>query len=61
MTSYKVASYQMRKAVKAAKKRYREKVETHLGNRNSRSVWQGLKMIDYKGRSANSTDVVPHW
>ena len=60
MTSYKVASYQVRKAVKAAKKRYREKVETHLGNRDSRSVWQGLKMMsDYRGRSATSEVVDP--
>lgn len=49
MAPYKSTCYELRKAVKLAKKRYREKVELNLSNNDSRSVWQGLKMItDYK-------------
>lgn len=49
MSSYKVSSCKLRRTVKVAKKRYRDKVEAQLCNRNSR-MWQGLQRItNYRG------------
>lgn len=57
MSLYKAASYKLRRAVKAAKRRYRDKVEAQLCDRDSRSMWQGLRTItDYRGRTHTSAD-----
>ncbi|XP_039908517.1 uncharacterized protein LOC120747010 [Simochromis diagramma] len=49
MTSYKAASYGLRKTVKAAKRRYKDNVESHFQHGDSRRIWDGLRKItDYK-------------
>ncbi len=40
MSEYKASCYALRRAVRAAKRRYRERIESHL--------WQGLKTEDPK-------------
>lgn len=51
MSPYKAAAYKLRKAVKAAKRRHRDKVEGQLRDRDTRRMWQGLRtMTDYTGR-----------
>lgn len=50
MSLYKPESYRLQKTVKAAKKCFRRKVEQQLNNRDSRSMWQGLRtMTGYRG------------
>ncbi|KAK3534953.1 hypothetical protein QTP70_002045 [Hemibagrus guttatus] len=49
MDSYKAASYNVRKVVKEAKQHYGRKLESQLQQRDSRSLWQGLRTItNYK-------------
>ena len=45
MSPYKSASYNLRKAVKTAKRRYWDKVVKQLFDRDSRRMWHGLKTI----------------
>ncbi len=50
MDSYKAAAYNVRIAVKEAKRDYGKKAELQFKEDNPRSMWQGLRtMIDYKG------------
>jgi len=54
MDEYKVASYGLRRALKDAKRRYRDRVEPQMEQRSTRHLWQGLRTItDYPGRSLN--------
>ncbi|XP_062844896.1 uncharacterized protein LOC134303416 [Trichomycterus rosablanca] len=49
MEEYKAASYGVRRAVKEAKRRYGEKIETQFQQSDSRTLWQGLRTItDYR-------------
>ncbi|XP_060799566.1 E3 ubiquitin/ISG15 ligase TRIM25-like [Neoarius graeffei] len=49
MEEFKAASYNVRKAVKEAKRRYGRKLEDHLYQQDPRGLWQGLQIItDYK-------------
>ncbi len=43
MSEYKASCYALRRAVRAAKLRYRERIESHFQLNDSRSMWQGLK------------------
>jgi hypothetical protein len=42
MTEYKQCSYSLRKAIKQAKRQYRDKVESQINGSNTRPMWQGL-------------------
>uniref|UniRef100_A0A3P9JDD6 Reverse transcriptase domain-containing protein n=1 Tax=Oryzias latipes TaxID=8090 RepID=A0A3P9JDD6_ORYLA len=56
MELYKAASYNVRKAVKEAKKRYGRKLESQLQQSDSRSLWQGLRTItDYRAPTSGVT------
>ncbi len=43
MSDYKVSCYTLRRAVRAAKLRYRERIESHFQLNDSRRMWQGLR------------------
>ncbi len=45
MSEYKASCYALRRAVRAAKLRYSERIESHLQLKDSRRMWQGLKTI----------------
>ncbi len=45
MSEYKASCYAHRRAVRAAKLRYRERIESHFQLNDSRRMWQGLKTI----------------
>ena len=44
LTEYKQCSYSLRKAIKQAKRQYRDKVESQF-NGSDTSMWQGLQSI----------------
>ncbi len=49
MDNYKAAAYNVRRAVKEAKRDYGKKVELQFQEGNPRSIWQGvITMTDYK-------------
>ncbi len=43
MSEYKASCYALRRAVRAAKLRYRERIESHFQLNDSRRMWQGLR------------------
>ncbi len=43
MSEYKASCYALRRAVRAAKLRYRERIESHFQLNDSRLMWQGLR------------------
>ncbi len=45
MCKYKAACYALRRAVSAAKHRYKERIESHFQLNDSRRMWQGLRTI----------------
>ncbi len=45
MSEYKASCYALRRAVRAAKIRYRERIESHFQLNDSRRMWQGLRTI----------------
>ncbi len=45
MSEYKISCYALRRAVRAAKLRYRQIIESHFQLNDSRRMWQGLKTI----------------
>ncbi len=45
MSEYKASCYALRRAVRADKRRYRERIESHFQLNDSRRMWQGLKTI----------------
>ncbi len=44
MSEYKASCYALRRAVRAAKLRYRERIESHFQLNDSRRMWQGLPL-----------------
>ena len=56
----KIAQYNLRKAIKRAKRQYMEKIEKQLSENDSRRVWQGIHSIsDLKARPSFTTNVLP--
>ncbi len=56
MSEYKVSCYALRRAVRAAKLRYRERIESHFQLNDSRRMRQGLRTICAFGNKS-STEV----
>ena len=57
MPEYKQCSYSLRKAIKQAKRQYRDKVESQLNGSDTRGMWQGLQSImDYKKKNSPVAD-----
>ena len=55
MVEYKQCSYSLRKEIKQAKCRYRDKVELQFNDSDMRRMWQGLRAItDYKKKTGKS-------
>ncbi len=55
MSEYKASSpYALRRAVRAAKLRYRERTESHFQLNDSRRMWQGLKTICSSGNNSSA-------
>ncbi len=52
MSEYKISCYTLRRAVRAAKRRYRERIESHFQLNDSRRMWQGLKTICSSGNNS---------
>src|SRR4029434_1499454 len=54
MMDYKVAAYGLRKTVKAAKCRYKDRVEADFNAGDPASVWKGLHiMTDFKNKPSS--------
>ncbi len=56
MSEYKSSCYALRRAVRAAKRRYSERIESHFQLNDSRRMWQGLKTICSSGNN-NTVEV----
>ncbi len=54
MSKYKSSCYALRCAVRAAKLRYRERIESHFQLNDSRRMWQGLKTICSSGNKSSA-------
>ncbi len=54
MSEYKASCYALRRAVRAAKRRYRERIESHFQLNDSRRMWQGLKTICSSGNNSSA-------
>jgi len=54
MDEYKAASYGLGRVVKDAKRRYRDRVEVQMEQRNTRCLSQGLQTTDHPGRSPST-------
>ncbi len=54
MSKYKASCYALRRAIRAAKRRYREKIESHFQLNDSRRMWQGLKTICSSGNNSSA-------
>ncbi len=54
MSEYKASCYALRWAVRAAKCRYRERIESHFQLNDSRRMWQGLKTICSSGNNSSA-------
>ncbi len=52
MSKHKASCYALRCAVRAAKLRYREIIESHFQHNVSRCMWQGLKTICSSGNKS---------
>ena len=58
MTEYKQCSYSLRKAIKQAKRQYRDKVKSQFNGSDTRGMWQGLQSItDYKKKTSPVADM----
>ncbi len=53
MSEYKASCYTLRRAVRAAKRRYRERIESHFQLNDSQRMWQGLKTICSSGNNSS--------
>ncbi len=52
------ASYDLRRSIKAAKRKYKNKVEEHFNNNNPRSMWQGINNITgFKGNKPATVNI----
>ena len=57
MAGYKQSSYSLRKAIKLAKCRYRDKVESQFNGSDTRRMWQCLQTItDFKREKQSCPD-----
>ncbi len=54
MSEYKASCSALRRAVRAAKLRYRERIESHFQLNDSRRMWQGLKTICSSGNNSSA-------
>ncbi len=54
MSEYKASGYALRRAVRAAKLQYRERIESHFQLNDSRRMWQGLKTICSSGNNSSA-------
>ncbi len=54
MSEYKASCYALRRAVRAAKRRYKEIIESHFQLNDSRRMWQGLKAICSSGNNSSA-------
>ncbi len=54
MSEYKASCYALRWVVRAAKLRYRERIESHFQLNDSRRMWQGLKTICSSGNKSSA-------
>ncbi len=54
MSEYKASCYALRRAVRATKRRYRERIESHFQLNDSRRMWQGLKTICSSGNNSSA-------
>ncbi len=54
MSEYKASCYALRHAIRAAKRRYRERIESHFQLNDSRRMWQGLKTICSSGNNSSA-------
>ncbi len=54
MSEYKASCYALRQAVRAAKLRYRARIESHFQLNDSRRMWQGLKTICSSGNNSSA-------
>ncbi len=54
MSEYKALCYALRRAVRAAKLRYRERIESHFQLNDSRRMCQGLKTICSSGNKSSA-------
>ncbi len=54
MSEYKASCYTLRRAVRAVKRRYRERIESHFQLNDSRRMWQGLKTICSSGNNSSA-------
>ncbi len=54
MSEYKASCYALRQAVRAAKCRYSEKIESHFQLNDSRRMWQGLKTLCSSGNNSSA-------
>ncbi len=54
MSEYKIFCYTLRRAVRATKRRYRERIESHFQLNDSRRMWEGLKTICSSGNNSSA-------
>ncbi len=54
MSEYKASCYTLKRAVRAAKRRYRERIKSHFQLNDSRRMWQGLKTICSSGNNSSA-------
>ncbi len=54
MSKYKASCYVLQRAGRAAKLRYRERIESHFQLNDSRRMWQGLKTICSSGNKSSA-------
>ncbi len=54
MSEYKAPCYALHRAVRAVKRRYRERIESHFQLNDSRRMWQGLKTICSSGNNSSA-------
>ncbi len=54
MSEYKASSYALRRAVRAAKFRYSERIESHFQLNDPRRMWQGLRTICAFGNKSSA-------
>jgi hypothetical protein len=58
MTEYKQCCYSLCKAIKQARRQYRDKVESQFKGSNMRRMWQGLQSIThYKEKTSSVADI----
>ncbi len=54
MSAYKASCYALWRAVRTAKRQYRERIESHFQLNDSRHMWQGLKTICSSGNNSSA-------